>query len=36
MITDALWTDFDGDSKIDLIVVGEFMDYCHSRIQQVN
>jgi hypothetical protein len=25
MITDALWTDFDGDSKIDLIVVGEFM-----------
>lgn len=25
MITDALWTDFDSDSKIDLIVVGEFM-----------
>lgn len=25
MITDALWTDFDSDNKIDLIVVGEFM-----------
>ncbi len=25
MITDALWSDFDGDNKIDLIVAGEFM-----------
>lgn len=25
MITDALWSDVDGDSKLDLIVVGEFM-----------
>lgn len=25
MITDGLWSDFNGDGKIDLIVVGEFM-----------
>jgi hypothetical protein len=25
MITDALWTDFDGDKKIDLMLAGEFM-----------
>ncbi len=25
MITDAIWTDFDGDKKIDLMLAGEFM-----------
>ncbi|HVF96525.1 MAG TPA: VCBS repeat-containing protein, partial [Flavisolibacter sp.] len=31
MVTDALWSDADGDGKIDLLVVGEWMPVCLFR-----
>ncbi len=31
MVTDALWTDFDNDGKVDIILVGEFMQVCFYK-----
>jgi hypothetical protein len=34
MVTDALWSDFDGDTQIDLVVVGEWMPVTFLRNAQ--
>jgi hypothetical protein len=31
LVTSALWTDFDGDGKLDLLVAGEWMPLCFFR-----